>query len=118
MKDAAGLGDGEAPLVAGAGAVADAESEAEAAAEAADADAAAKADAEAAAEAEAEADEDDLLAAVADREVEGAADGENIAGWVDSEVEHPAAAAETRTIRVAAPAAGVARAFMEPPAFD
>ena len=56
-----------------------------------------------------------------DEEVDGVCepdtltDGENIAGWVDPPLVHPATAAETTTIKVAAPAAGVTRTFMEPP---
>jgi hypothetical protein len=72
-----------------------------------------EAEAEAAAdlEADAEADADAPDAG----EPDAAADGENIAGWVDPEVVHPRTATETRTVNVAAPAAGVARTFMEPP---
>jgi hypothetical protein len=40
-----------------------------------------------------------------------------IEGCGDPAVVHPATAAETRTSKVTAPATGVARTFMEPPAF-
>lgn len=59
----------------------------------------------------------DQLAGGADLETDEDADGENIAGWGDPEIVHPAAPTETRTITMAAPAAWVARTFMGPPAF-
>ncbi|MGH3171164.1 MAG: hypothetical protein ACRDN0_35515 [Trebonia sp.] len=55
--------------------------------------------------------------ALAVAEWEAPADGVNIAGRADPEVVHPATAAETRTTKVTAPAARVARTFIEPPAY-
>lgn len=65
----------------------------------------------------ADADAAGIPVAVAGREADVAGDGVYIAGWVDPEVVHPAAAAATRSTKVTAPATGVGRTFMEPPAF-
>lgn len=53
-----------------------------------------------------------------DEDADVAAGGEKIAGWGVPEGVHPATAAEIRTTKVAAPTAGVARAFIKPPVFD
>jgi hypothetical protein len=58
-----------------------------------------------------------VLPAAAEREADAPGEGVNIEGWVDPELVHPAAPTDTRSTKVTAPAAGVARTFMKPPAF-